>query len=79
MMADGSETVKLHVGGITTDVNEQNLADFFNHKMKKMNVGVGGPGNSVLAVRCNHEKSYASVEVCMEEVTLHCSCILTPP
>jgi splicing factor U2AF subunit len=45
------------------DVNEQNLADFFNSKMNEMNIGTGGPGNPVLAVQCNYEKSYAFVEV----------------
>ena len=64
---------RLYIGSITTDVNEQNLADFFNEKMTEMNIGTGGPGNPVLAVQCNYEKSYAFVEVCIEEVLLHCS------
>ena len=55
---------RLYIGSITTDVNEQNLADFFNEKMTEMNIGTGGPGNPVLAVQCNYEKSYAFVEVC---------------
>lgn len=59
---------RLYIGSITTDVNEQNLADFFNEKMTEMNIGTGGPGNPVLAVQCNYEKSYAFVEVCTEEV-----------
>lgn len=53
---------RLYIGSITTDVNEQNLADFFNEKMTEMNIGTGGPGNPVLAVQCNYEKSYAFVE-----------------
>ena len=56
---------RLYIGSITTDVNEQNLADFFNEKMTEMNIGTGGPGNPVLAVQCNYEKSYAFVEVCV--------------
>ena len=54
---------RLYIGSITTDVNEQNLAEFFNEKMTEMNIGTGGPGNPVLAVQCNYEKSYAFVEV----------------
>jgi splicing factor U2AF subunit len=61
---------RLYIGSITTDVNEQNLADFFNEKMTEMNIGTGGPGNPVLAVQCNYEKSYAFVEVGVEEVSL---------
>ncbi len=53
---------RLYIGSITPDVNEQNLADFFNSKM--ISIGTGGPGNSVLAVQCNYEKNYAFVEVC---------------
>jgi splicing factor U2AF subunit len=59
---------RLYIGSITTEVNEQNLADFFNEKMTEMNIGTGGPGNPVLAVQCNYEKSYAFVEVWVEEV-----------
>lgn len=55
---------RLYIGSITPEVNEQNLADFFNDKMKEMNIGTGQPGNPVLAVQCNYEKSYAFVEVC---------------
>jgi hypothetical protein len=54
---------RLYIGSITLDVNEQNLADFFNSKMNEMDIGTGGPGNPVLAVQCNYEKSYAFVEV----------------
>ncbi|PPQ88715.1 hypothetical protein CVT25_009479 [Psilocybe cyanescens] len=53
---------RLYIGSITPDVNEQNLADFFNSKMIEMNIGTGGPGNPVLAVQCNYEKNYAFVE-----------------
>lgn len=56
---------RLYIGSITPDVNEQNLADFFNSKMKEMNIGTGAPGNPVLAVQCNYEKNYAFVEVCL--------------
>ncbi|GLB41890.1 putative U2 snRNP auxiliary factor large subunit [Lyophyllum shimeji] len=53
---------RLYIGSITADVNEQNLAEFFNSKMIEMNIGTGGPGNPVLAVQCNYEKNYAFVE-----------------
>ena len=54
---------RLYIGSITPEINEQNLADFFNHKMTEMKIGTGAPGNPVLAVQCNYEKSYAFVEV----------------
>lgn len=54
---------RLYIGSITLDVNEQNLADFFNTKMKEMNIGTSSSGNPVLAVQCNYEKNYAFVEV----------------
>jgi hypothetical protein len=54
---------RLYIGSITPDVNEQNLADFFNSKMVEMSIGTGGPGNPVLAVQCNYEKNYAFIEV----------------
>lgn len=54
---------RLYIGSITSDVNEQNLAEFFNSKMIEMSIGTGGPGNPVLAVQCNYEKNYAFVEV----------------
>lgn len=54
---------RLYIGSITPDVNENNLADFFNAKMNEMNIGTGGPGNPVLAVQCNYEKNYAFIEV----------------
>jgi splicing factor U2AF subunit len=54
---------RLYIGSITPDVNEQNLADFFNNKMIEMSIGTGAPGNPVLAVQCNYEKNYAFVEV----------------
>ncbi|EGN96595.1 hypothetical protein SERLA73DRAFT_93106 [Serpula lacrymans var. lacrymans S7.3] len=53
---------RLYIGSITPDVNEQNLADFFNSKMIEMSIGTGAPGNPVLAVQCNYEKNYAFVE-----------------
>lgn len=53
---------RLYIGSITPDVNETNLADFFNQKMIEMNIGTGAPGNPVLAVQCNYEKNYAFVE-----------------
>ncbi|KDR65723.1 hypothetical protein GALMADRAFT_232885 [Galerina marginata CBS 339.88] len=53
---------RLYIGSITPDVNEQNLADFFNSKMIENSIGTGAPGNPVLAVQCNYEKNYAFVE-----------------
>ena len=57
---------RLYIGSITPDVNEQNLAEFFNNKMKEMGLGTGGGGNPVLAVQCNYEKSYAFIEVFLQ-------------
>jgi len=54
---------RLYIGSITPDINEQNLAEFFNNKMLEMKIGTGAPGNPVLAVQCNYEKNYAFVEV----------------
>ena len=54
---------RLYISSITSDVNEQNLTDFFNSKMIEMSIGTGGPGKPVLAVQCNYEKNYAFVEV----------------
>lgn len=54
---------RLYIGSITQEVNEQNLADFFNAKMAEMNIGSSPSGNTVLAVQCNYEKNYAFVEV----------------
>ncbi|KAI0258707.1 hypothetical protein BC834DRAFT_910251 [Gloeopeniophorella convolvens] len=53
---------RLYIGSITPDINETNLADFFNNKMTEMKIGTGAPGNPVLAVQCNYEKNYAFVE-----------------
>ncbi|KAF9453523.1 hypothetical protein P691DRAFT_771296 [Macrolepiota fuliginosa MF-IS2] len=53
---------RLYIGSITQEINEQNLADFFNAKMAEMNIGTGTSGNPVLAVQCNYEKNYAFVE-----------------
>ena len=61
---------RLYIGSITPEVNEQNLADFFNSKMIEMSIGTGGPGNPVLAVQCNYEKNYAFVEVCIKQFAL---------
>jgi len=35
----------LYICSITSNVNEQNLTDFFNSKMIKMSIDTGGPGN----------------------------------
>jgi len=51
---------RLYIANVTI---KQNLADFFNKKMTEMKIGTGAPGNPVLAVQCNYEKSYAFVEV----------------
>lgn len=66
---------RLYIGSITPEINEQNLADFFNSKMKEMNIGTGGPGNPVLAVQCNYEKNYAFVEVSLSTYTSRLSLI----
>jgi splicing factor U2AF subunit len=53
---------RLYIGSITPEVNETNLAEFFNQKMAEMNIGTSAPGPPVLAVQCNYEKNYAFVE-----------------
>ncbi|KIJ55655.1 hypothetical protein M422DRAFT_73428 [Sphaerobolus stellatus SS14] len=53
---------RLYIGSITPEINEINLAEFFNSKMKEMNIGTGGSGDPVLAVQVNYEKNYAFVE-----------------
>ncbi|KAF8518975.1 hypothetical protein BU17DRAFT_76009 [Hysterangium stoloniferum] len=53
---------RLYIGSITPEINEINLAEFFNDKMKEMNIGTGAPGDPVLAVQVNYEKNYAFVE-----------------
>lgn len=53
---------RLYIGSITPDVNENNLADFFNGKMREMNMGSGATGNPVILVQCNYEKNFAFVE-----------------
>ncbi|EPQ56480.1 hypothetical protein GLOTRDRAFT_110820 [Gloeophyllum trabeum ATCC 11539] len=53
---------RLYIGSITPEINEQNLADFFNDKMQEMQLGTQQAGKPVLAVQCNYEKSYAFVE-----------------
>lgn len=54
---------RLYIGSITPEITEQNLADFFNQKMKEMNIGTSAAGDPVLAVQCNYEKNYAFIEV----------------
>lgn len=54
---------RLYIGSITPEINEQNLAEFFNAKMAELNLGTTTAGNPVLAVQCNYEKNYAFVEV----------------
>ena len=54
---------RLYIGSITSDVNEQNLADCFDSKMIEMGIGTGGSGKLVLAMQCNYEKNYAFVKV----------------
>ncbi|KAF9072301.1 hypothetical protein BDP27DRAFT_426288 [Rhodocollybia butyracea] len=58
---------RLYIGSITPEVNEVNLAEFFNQKMGEMGLGTttggsNGTGPPVLAVQCNYEKNYAFVE-----------------
>ncbi|KAG8887557.1 hypothetical protein FRB98_009463 [Tulasnella sp. 332] len=53
---------RLYVGNITYEANEENLHTFFSEKMTEMGFSTSGPGDPVLAVQVNHEKSYAFVE-----------------
>ena len=65
---------RLYIGSITPEINEQNLADFFNEKMKEMDICTGAPGNPVLAVQCNYEKNYAFVEVSRcRQLSVYCA------
>lgn len=54
---------RLYVGSITYEANEENIGTFFNAKMIETGLGTGGPGDYVIGVQINHEKSYAFVEV----------------
>ena len=54
---------RLYVGSITYEANEDNIAVFFNAKMLETGLGTGAPGDAVIGVQINHEKSYAFVEV----------------
>ncbi len=54
---------RLYVGNITYEANEENVHTFFTAKMEEMGFTRSGPGDPVLAVQVNHEKSYAFVEV----------------
>ena len=69
---------KLYIVSITTDLDEQNLADFFNGKITGINTETRGPGNPVLAVQCNYEKGYGSVEVVVKAVTLVAPILMAP-
>lgn len=57
---------RLYIGSITPDVNEHNLAEFFNDKMRELGIGtaIGGKELPVVQVQLNYEKNYAFVEVC---------------
>lgn len=55
---------RLYCGSITYEANEENIGAFFNAKMIETGLGTGGPGDAVIGVQINHEKSYAFVEVC---------------
>ena len=52
---------RLYLGSITSLADEDNIALFFNAKMREMGLSQG-PGNPVLAVQVNREKNYAFVE-----------------
>jgi hypothetical protein len=52
---------RLYLGSITSLADEDNIALFFNAKMREMGL-TQGPGNPVLAVQVNREKNYAFVE-----------------
>ena len=52
---------RLYLGSITSLADEDNIALFFNAKMREMGLAQG-PGNPVLAVQVNREKNYAFVE-----------------
>lgn len=60
---------RLYVGGITAEGNEENIAVFFNGKMREQGFAIDEKvdvqsADPVVSVQVNHEKSYAFVEVC---------------
>lgn len=57
------QSKRLYVGNISHDCNEAMLADFFNSKMKEQGLAAEMPGDPILHVQLNSEKSYAFVEV----------------
>jgi splicing factor U2AF subunit len=61
---------RLYVGSITYEANEDNIAAFFNAKMVETGLGTGAPGDAVIGIQINHEKSYAFVEV--SQVVINC-------
>lgn len=61
---------RLYVGSITYEANEDNISSFFNAKMIETGLGTGAPGDAVIGVQINHEKSYAFVEVRPDSPTL---------
>lgn len=71
---------RLYVGNILHTANEQNVAEFFNAKMKELGLlcrknDEGAPitisENPVVAVQVNHEKNYAFVEFRNAEEATH--------
>ena len=58
---------RLYVGSITAEGTEENIAEFFNAKMREMNFAQDDKvevesANPVISVQVNHEKSYAFLE-----------------
>lgn len=59
---------RLYVGGITDEANDENIAQFFNEKMREMNFARDDKvdvqsSDPVVNIQINHEKNYAFVEV----------------
>jgi len=70
---------RLYVGNITYEANEQNLHSFFSQKMIELGIGTGTPGDPILAVQVNHEKSYAFVEVSFIKTNISSEILNQPP
>jgi splicing factor U2AF subunit len=56
------QSKRLYVGNVGPEATDQNMADFFNQKMREHKFAVDLPGEPVANIQVNHDKSYAFVE-----------------
>lgn len=57
------QSKRLYVGNIAFDCSTAMLAEFFNGKMTEQGLAAQMPGDPIIDVQMNQEKSYAFVEV----------------